>query len=219
MKERDYEKDEKGRLPGCRNIGCFFLLIIAALVIFCFYVVLSKPKSLWNPLVDFLNAEVELKDENKLTFLESKSIVEEKINDNHAEVKIPENALTALTQESFDSFKNINVQIEEGRMFVYFVLDDSIPENPLYGVVVVKINEAQNLEIEKVGTPKVGIPKQINKALVNSALAYLTLGEKLEEENLIYKLLASKNSFKAEKIEFQQDNLVLKNITFDLYQE
>jgi hypothetical protein len=104
-------------------------------------------------------------------------------------------------------------------MFVYFVLDDSIPENPLYGVVVVKINEAQNLEIEKVGTPKVGIPKQINKALVNSALAYLTLGEKLEEENLIYKLLASKNSFKAEKIEFQQDNLVLKNITFDLYQE
>jgi hypothetical protein len=202
---RDREPKRSG--IGCKAIGCILMLLLVACICGSIFVILSKPPFIWNPVVDYLNADLFIPDHYNVNFFDAKNILSQQITlvgENN--VALTEAQFTALAQDKLPVIAKPFFDIESDYLRILWVLDDSIPEHPLFGVIEIKQDAENNLYINKIGTGKVGLPDILNNG-INSAITKFGGNNPIE---LINKLISSDENIKVEDIVLQKDQILIK---------
>lgn len=206
------EENSNRRIPGCgcQSIGCLIILIIFLSFSFVIYIFIKKPEPIWNEVVIFLNDDLQVEEYKKNT---DPDLIRVKVNDQinsigENEVMISEDDLTALVRDNYSDLKELTIDIEPGKMNFVWIIDDSIEDNPLYGVVVFKSKEGE-LYIQKAGTNKVALPQIINRLITKSAFKVLELGKQEVNDQLILEILDMDEDFKVKEIRLIDENLYL----------
>lgn len=208
-----YIEKEVRRGNGCGlriffYLGClgFCFLIFAGI-----YILTTKPVGAWEKIVEFLNDDVQVNYTKSLPNYDTVKVsVDDQLNTKgQNEIKITEDQLTVLGRENISQLKNLTVDVESEVVRLYWTIDENNKENPLWGVVEIKILEGKP-EIKKIGTERVGLPSFLNEALTNGILAMLDFGNNEKNPNEIIRALITKNEeMEISEIRLEKDLLVI----------
>lgn len=210
-KKKEEKKKNRFKLPFVKPL--IFLGIIALIIL----IFTSKPTIFWRPIVNFLNAGVELNSNTTLSQDEAKNRVEEEINSGDERIEINEEIITVLARENFGNLRDLTIDIEENEMKLLFILNDEVEDLEIYGQMIATVNENNQLEINRVGTGRIGLPSSLNQFIFEGLFSRLTLGQEINNDKLVFQLLGVRESFNFENITLEKDNLVLENLEFNLF--
>lgn len=209
------QKSEKRRQGFKKPIGCRRLISIIfytflALLVLTIYTVIVKPPVLWSPMVNFLNNKAEFsKEPNNQTFQDAQNNINNQITTvGTQDIYVSEEDLEVLLKSSLNR-EEVFVEIQNEKMLFYWVMDSTIPENPLYGVAEITAQNLDNLTINRVGTNRIYIPSQFSGIATNLAKSALEFGTNVVSSNTIYDLLKFNNSFKVDNIRFEENTMIL----------
>lgn len=191
-------------------LGCWLpILLVIVLIVF----IIVKPEGLWRGFADYMNAGIVVPEIDKITFIEARDRVNSRITQiglNSVEVTEPE--LSAIAQEVFPQLKDVVVDVEPELIKLTWVIDDTIEEDPIYGIVEVKKGEDDLLVINKFGTERLQTPPFLNKLITDSIIYIFKLQGDDIDNNIIYTLLNLGNSIRLTDVQLEQDYVIL-NIT------
>lgn len=221
MSDEKKDKGKKGMNIGCGTIvagGCFTLLL---LFIFVLYIIWAKPTSIWSWVVDNLNIGVELEQfESQITAAEAKSFLNEQINTIGVNnVVISEEYLTPIAREQLPALEGLSVDLEEGSLNLYWILESSVEDNPLLGYGRIAINNENNLEIQHLGVPAISFPAYVNDLIIAGGLSALNLAN-LEDtsDSVLYQILDLNSSFDIQSVEFRENEIEVEiNVQIDVF--
>ncbi len=205
---------------GCRTLSCSGCLLVILLVIGSIYVVLSRPPVIWNTVVNFLNNSVQIPQFNGMSAESAKNQINSSAQaSGYTSVSINENQLTAIVRENFKQLDNAIVDIEPNTIRIYWSLEKTIPNNPLIGVIEIKMGTDGKLNLTKVGTEKIALPDFMNQLVSNLVPSVLSISSSDKDKTqVIYNLLSSNQSFQIKNVKLEKDNLILE-ISIDLFNQ
>ncbi len=218
--DQNTKQTKRGIGCSCKSItlgGCLFIIIFVVLVILT---IIQRPRFLWKPFVDWNNnglVTYEFEPEDYSTEDIKKNIDSQINNLQESKVEISEKELTALARENFNGLRDLRLDIKEDTIIMYWILEDSIKDNPLLGVVKLKVQKGDEIVVEHIGTNRIGIPEIVSKAVIRSTLKLLRLGDKERSDELILEIINASNSFTINAIDLSEDKIVLTvntNISF-----
>jgi hypothetical protein len=218
------EKVRRGGLfnTGCgfRSIGCSGCFLIIVLIVLLVGLFITKPKGIWEKTVNFLNSDVSVPEYDGTTYESAVSTVNTQIEDvGENIVYITEDQLTAFGRENIPQLKEMIIDIEEGKLRIYWNIDSSIENKPLVGVIELQKNSGGELYITHFGTNRVSTPGFVNKYLTNVLFAVLNLGTKNNTSNaFLVKLVSLSENVEIKDVSFADDGLNLTvNVNVDLF--
>jgi hypothetical protein len=200
------------RAVGCKRIFAFGCLSILICFILFILLLIVKPPFFWSRTTDFLNKNTSVDTEKDYVDLTTaQDILESQIQAvGENKVELDEDILTVLARNSFENVPYLTVDLEKDSLKLIWIIDNSKDEYPLYGVAEIKKDSKNSLYIDKLGTPRVYLPKAIGKAIFTTIVSLLTIGdEKADQNSLIYQLLSANPTFDITEIEFADDKLIL----------
>lgn len=209
-----------GGIPGCscQTISCSVIFLIFFGIIGSVFIVLQKPVSIWDPIVNVLNGNIELPDVNldEYTVETIEASIDEQIDQfEGSEITLSESEFTVLARDGLPGINDLFVDIEEDSMKFIWIMDERVEDNPLYGVAELRAENDNELYIEKLGTEVVASPEFLNRAIANGALGILRIDNKERSDSLIREVLKVEDSFKIDKIELRDDQITL-TVTIDI---
>jgi len=223
--EDDYD-DHRGRgvgcAPGCgcKSIACGGLLIIVLIIIACVFVVVNKPAGIWHSVVDFLNSGVEVPTYHETTSTEAKSKINEQITKvGENKVTIDEDSFTAILRDRVPDLKNPVVDLEPGLIRIFWDLDQSIENDPLHGVMEIKVQD-KKLVITKVGVSRIGTPAFLNDFVSNTVISLFNQSntKKDGDYSLLYNFLSPDQNITITDLSLEQDKAIITlNINANLF--
>lgn len=162
---------------GCRTIACGGCLLIIALIVAIVYVVAAKPPALWGIVVNFLNDDIHVPAYVPQPLDATQSQINSQIQTvGDTTITITQDQLTTLARNNIKNLQDIVVEIKPEAMRLYWKIDKTIPDNPLYGVIEVKVGTDGKLEISKIGTGRIGIPDFLNQTISGVVNSFLNIG-------------------------------------------
>jgi len=205
------EIEEESRQIGCKRIACGGCFLIIVLIITLILLIISKPRFFWEPTVQFLNNDLALVDQTIPNLAEAKEYIESQITElGENTVRIPEEYITVLLPVVLTNFNQPTAEVDEQGLHIYWIIDTTIPENPLMGKITIKGDEKKGFYAHSIGFERFGIPEFFAKALLNAVQSALQLIDpKSSNTDLIQGLFGINGDFALKKIEFKQDELVL----------
>ncbi|MFS8131488.1 MAG: hypothetical protein ACMG57_05960 [Candidatus Dojkabacteria bacterium] len=232
-KFRDYEEDDddyednrkpkgKGCAPGCgcRSIACGGCIVIILLIIGAVFIAVNKPAGIWNSVVDFLNAGVQVPAFKGTTSDQAKSQINDQIKAvGENKVTIDEDAFTAILRERVPDLKNPSVDIEPGIIKIYWDLDQTVKDDPLHGVIEVKVQD-KNLVITKAGVNRVGTPSFLNDFVSKTVINLFNQAgaHKDGDYSLLYNFLSPDKNITITNLSLEQDKAIITlNINANLF--
>jgi hypothetical protein len=215
--ERDRRR--RGGL-GCRSIILILVLLTLAICCGTIYIFVSKPTGVWDSVVNFLNADLVLPEYDNTTYESAATEIEQQVQSVGAnEVVITEDQLTALARGNLEQLNEILVDVQEGKLRLIWPVDKTLPENPLYALIDIDLDDLNNPKISKLGTERLGLPQFLNDAISNAALSALNFGNNEEDPNALIKTIVFENEeVQIESIDFEKDEIVIQlNVAVDLF--
>jgi hypothetical protein len=210
--EPKYKSSNNDRAIGCKRLFAFGCLTILICFVIFIVLLIAKPPFFWGRTTDFLNKDVSIDTEKDYVELSTaQDLLESQIQSiGENRVELDEETLTVLARNSFENVPHLTVDLEEGSLRLIWIIDNTKDDHPLYGVAEIKKDDDNNLYIDKLGTPRVYLPKPIGKAIFTTMVSLLTIGdEKADQNSLIYQLLSANPTFDITNIEFGDDELIL----------
>lgn len=211
MNNAEHETDDQPRQIGCKRIACGGCFIIIVLIITLVLLIISKPRFFWQPTVQFLNNNVTLSEQTTPNLEEAKEFIESQITElGENTVRIPEEYITALIPVVLTNFNTPTAEVDDQGMHIYWILDNTIPEEPLLGKITIKADEQTGFYAHSIGFERFGIPEFFAKALMNAVQSAIQLlGQNSANTNLVQGLFGINGDFSLKAVEFLQDELVL----------
>ena len=220
--ENDTETEKPKIKLGCNLIISIFSLIFILIIVSIGFIIFSKPKEIWSPIITILNNGVvldsnineELKNINIKEFI-SKQI--KSLGDNT--IIIPEKYLSPLIKEQIEVLPKLRVDLEKDKINVYWVLEESIKDNPLIAHLQLRIGENDEVILSKLGVPLVSLPEVINKLLLASTLNTLKVaGDNLNFSSVLTQLLDINQNAKINGIKILDNQVEINvNISINLF--
>lgn len=224
--EDDFEDDRRYRGRGCatgcgcRSIACGGLLVILLLVVGTVFIIVNKPSGLWNSVVTFLNAGVNVPEYNGTTSEEAKNSINDQITKvGENQVEIDEDEFTAIVKERVPDLKNPSIDIEANVIKLFWELDQTIKEEPLFAVMEIKV-ENKKLVISKVGVNRFGTPAFLNDFVSNTVISLFNQSntKKDGDYGLLYNFLAPDENITITDLKLEQDKAIITlNINANLF--
>ncbi|MEO6728317.1 MAG: hypothetical protein ABIM99_00180 [Candidatus Dojkabacteria bacterium] len=209
----DNHRRGRGCAPGCgcRSIACGGLLVILLLIVGMIFIAVNKPSGIWNSVVDFLNAGVSVPKYTPTTSDEAKSKINEQITKvGENKVSIDENSFTAILRERVPDLKNPIVDLQPGIIKIYWELDQTIKDDPLYGVMEIKVQD-KKLVITKAGVERIGTPGFINDFVSNTVMSLFNQAssKKDGDYSLLYNFLSPDQNITITDLSLEQDKAII----------
>jgi len=206
---------------GCRtffSLGCLIIIlsIVGIVALFIF-----KPSSLWDKTVSFLNSNLEVYEYDGTTYDSAISAVNEQVTEvGNNEVVLTENQLTALSRKNISQLENIQVDVQTDKLFIFWELDNSIENEPLYGLFEFKQKDSGELYINKFGTNRISTPRFLNKYLNDVLMSTLKIGSDQEDNYVVIrKLIALNEDAEITQATLEDDTLKLTvNVGVNLFE-
>ncbi len=222
----DYEDEKRGKgkgcAPGCscRTIACGGCFIILLLIVGGIFIAVNKPAGIWNTAVDFLNAGVSVPAFKGTTSDQAKAAINSQITKvGENKVTIDEDSFTAILRQKIPDLKEPSVDIEPDLIKVYWKLDQSVPNDPLYGVVEIIVQD-KKLVITKAGVNRVGSPAFLNDFVSNTVISLFNQANSKKDQDfsLLYNFLSPDQNVTITGVSLQQDKAVITlNIAANLF--
>lgn len=210
---QEIEEKKKGRKIPFVQIGCSFVFIIFASFILLIILLVTKPGFFWKPFTGFMNKGIEISSELEYTAEEVSSNIKDQIRENgfgESVITITNNEITALARQSFPELPVLQIAFTENRMSAYWILSGKVDGNYLLGFAQIQNDSEDILNVSKLGTPKIVLPKFLNKAISTAALAIFTFGEeKHENYNLIAQIIRDTFNYEILDVKFLEGEMHL----------
>ncbi|MCA9381702.1 hypothetical protein KC678_05530 [Candidatus Dojkabacteria bacterium] len=185
-----------------------------------FFITAYRPPSIWNGIVEFSNKDVELKKENEISFEQAKQSIQDQITQiGENTVVVEEDYVTALAREGFKGFKDLTIDVGEGYLDINWALESSLPNKPLIAQLRIGTNQDNQIEIKRLGTPALSLPKSVNQALTAVIINLINSNDSSgENKSLMGNLLSVQNDASIESISFKDGYIeLIVNINVNLY--
>ncbi len=206
-------KNGNGCIPGCgcRTFGCGGCLVLILLIVGLLYLVIAKPDALWKRFVDFLNNDINVEQFNNLSYEDATAELNNQIdNIGDNQIVITENQLTAIGRKNIPQLKNLTIDTKLNTIRILWNLDEIENNEPLWGIIEISKNNANELQINKIGTNRVGLPSFVNKAISDVALNILDFGSEDRNADQIFNQLVDFNeNYKIQSIDIQDGQVVV----------
>lgn len=222
----DWEDERRGRgcnpLAGCgiKSIACGGCFVIIAIIFGIVFVAVNKPAGIWNSVIEFLNAGINIPAYDGTTSEQAKNKINEQIkNVGENIVNIDENSFTAIVRSKVADLKDATVDIEDGVIKIFWKLDDSIKDEPLYGELEIKTQD-KKLVITKVGVNRFGTPAFLNDFVSNTVLSLINQSNSRKDSDfgLLYNLLSPDDNVTITNVNLAKDKAVITlNINAKLF--
>ncbi|MEP7103942.1 MAG: hypothetical protein ABI721_04520 [Candidatus Dojkabacteria bacterium] len=201
---------------GCRAFGCGIFIVIVLFIIGAVFIVVNKPSGIWDSVVTFLNAGVAIPEYNGTTSDSAKNKINDQITKvGENQITMDQDSFTAIVRERLPDLKNPVVEIKPDMIKVYWELDQTVPSNPLYGEIEIKL-ENQKLAISKVGVERIGTPAFLNDFVSNTALSLLgnkSSAQKDSPYSLLYNFLSPDQNITIKNVSLEKGQAI---ITIDI---
>jgi hypothetical protein len=204
---------------SCRTISCGGCFIIVLVIIIFTFLVVNRTPFFWSPFVDFMNAGVEVPEIDNLTADEAKENINVQIKTvGENLVHIDESELTALVKARIPDLPNPVVDIEPEYFRIYFELDKTIEDKPLYGMIEVK-HDGTKVYFSQFGTGRVAFPEFLNEAVTTFILARVSNVQNVDKNYaILYNFLAPDSSVTLSKLDLDKDELEITiSVAADLF--
>lgn len=223
-REKIVYRDREGGMPGCvkgcgcRSLSCGGCLLAILVIVGFFYVLINKPPIVWKEVINYLNNSVAIPKFNGMTSQNAKDQINSSAEaSGFKTVTIDENELTAIVRDNFKQLDNATVDLEPDTLRIYWNLDKTIQDNPLIGVMEIKMDKDGKLNLTKVGTERVALPDFMNQLVSNLVPSVLSISSSDKDKTqVIYNLLSSNQNFKIKGVKLEKDKLNLE-ISIDLF--
>lgn len=201
---------------GCRGCGCLFLILFLSFIAIAAYVFVSKPPFLWNPLINFVNADVQntvaqLEQRPTPSFAEATAELSAQTQDFNIGVntlEINELQLQALFDNSFGGFlpSKLYTDIVGDQILLLWNIDQTVQQG-VWVQIKVGINSQNLLELTHVGFPNISLPQFLNRILTDALLASLSLQSGRNVNDILDSILNLPPNVNIQSVQILNDTL------------
>lgn len=192
---------------GCRSLATLGCVLPLVLFIALVLILVTKPEPAWNPIKDFLNAD--LRGNTNYVAVSSTSPdfdLGERL-DQEGEIELTEAQFAAQLKQVVPNPNALKLDIDKDQLNLLIDLENSI-EHPLWLAVELK-HEGGEFKVAKTGFGRVGLPQSAIDALngtVSTVLEYLNL----RAASSIFDKISGDNGPDIAEFRLEDEKLVLK---------
>lgn len=170
---------------GCRSFscfGCFFFLILFIGIVYLF---ISKPPFIWSEIVNFLNDGVKRPE----YALQDPILVQNSLNSQvnslgNVTLRLTQDEVTTLLRSKIPQLTDLTTKLENNKITLFWILDNSLPAKPLFGILEITTTDNVNFKITKIGTGRIPLPEFLNSFAENSIHSLINLNSGNKDKNI-----------------------------------
>lgn len=203
VKERvvvEYRDRPSGCLPqvgcGCRTLSCSFFLILISIIVITIYVMINKPPFVWSEVVNYLNNGIQAPEYTQ----QDLNTIQDSINSQIASIgevslTLTQDQITTLLRSNVEQLSSVTTRVTNEQLRIYWVLDQTLPAKPLYGVIDIAETSDGSLTIQRIGTGRIAFPDFVNQYISNFVFTLFDnqTTQGLSAESIISSLFNSQN--------------------------